>query len=289
MEGSKYIATFVVIKVKGYFKIKKSMKKTVLTLFGLFISLMGYAQQLNALGEKMVKELTISNSRGINERIVFEYNDNNKVRSLSIYDGQNNLVEKFYEENGKIKHKGYDIYTESISYDIQSDEDGNITSIETILFDDDNIPVSKYRYNFKYTWDNGKYRFDESKRIEYRYDEDIQDYVKSDYECVDRLYNVNGLFKDKDDWNIETDFEHINDTNVSFYAIINSCVTRYNDILRLFLTDWINVKGDYFPKYIERIKCWNITYQYDDIGNIIQITRMFDEIINNSVDIKYIF
>lgn len=247
-----------------------------------------YAQRLNGRGEKMIKEFTERNEQAILSRYVYEYDDSNKVKSLTIYNGKNELERIFYKENGKIKQRSYNGDEDCVSYDIRTDENGNVSSVEVVVYDDDKIPMNKYVYEYKYVLDDGKYRFDEIREIEYRFDKDTKKYIKFNHNLTWKLLNENGLYKTENDWSIETDFEHVNDTNVSFHGIINSCINGHWYISPLFLTDWTNIKGDYFPKYIDRVRYWNIYYKYDERGNIILMTKTFDGIIRERVDIKYV-
>lgn len=266
------------------------MRQIFIIIIFCFVScFQSQAQKLNGFGEKMVKELTLSNDGGLYVHFVYDYDVENKVKSLTVFKGDNELYEKYYKENGKIKYKGYHKTNDCLTYDIKTDEDGKIISVEVVVFDIYNKPYQKNEYKFEYIWDNGRYRFDKSTATYYGYHYKRNEFVADDFKDERQIIEENRLYKRKDNWSIETDFEHINDTNVSFYGIINSNVTTDTHIDYLFLTDWLNIKGDYFPKYIDRVSdYWNIVYRYDDKRNIIQITRMRKDIIDIQVDIKYV-
>lgn len=264
------------------------MKKSVLFLVSLFISLSVFSQRLNSDGLKMVKELTIGYGSGIADKIVYEYDENNIMKSVTVYNGQNTLKEKFYKEGGKIKHKGYDEYTSYSSYDIQTDKYGNITSVEVITYNYDRTPHRKQICYFDYVWEQNQFRLNQTKINYYGYSREDKQFVKSSYTNILNTVNDDGLIRSEDEWNSEPNKELLNDTNINFCVIV--CASMFHDayIDTLSLTDWINIRSRFLPKYKEG-KMREIIYKYDEKGNLIQLQYMWDKkVLQTEVNITYL-
>ena len=261
------------------------MKKIILILVVLITSLSVYSQKMNYDGLKMVKEVIINDDKRMRQRFVYDYGDNNEMISLTVYDCYNEPLRKYYKENGKIKYRGYDMYTNCISYDIKTDKYGNITFVDAITYNDDKTPHERKTYAFTYIYENEMFRPSQFKICYYVYSRENKNFVKSSFENISNIIEDDGLYGN--DSAIESDKEHINDTNISFYGILCPTITTDLNIDYLTLTDWINLRSNYFIKY-KNIKHLDYKYIYDTNGNVIQINGFFYGNVVTKIDITYV-
>ena len=88
-------------------------KKYVILYFCFFLfSLQSFAQRVNERGLKCVSEFEMSGRQASNQRYVFEYFDDLKLKSMSLYYGDK-LYHTFTMNNGVLTRKSYD-YTDSV-------------------------------------------------------------------------------------------------------------------------------------------------------------------------------
>lgn len=273
------------------------MKKTIAFIILYVGSFLSQAQRLNDLGLKMIKEFTytIQSQDGKvykKDRFVFEYDENDRVKSLKIYDKNNYLNECYIKEGKNIYYQNS--LTNHCKYDFKIDRYGNITEFEFIelKYEDLNLPLWKSRYVFNYVYDEEDkvFRLNDLENIGYNYNSTKKCFIKHDVNPKGYVVNYDGLYADKNQWKYIPDFEHPNDTNISFYSIICPNVgfgSLYID--NLLLMDWINIRSKYFPKNKKK-GASEYQYEYDSKGNIMKIKEVYNKTgeILNEISIKYV-
>lgn len=253
------------------------MKKIILLIAVLSISVLSNAQRINDLGLKMVKEFTLNKyEKGIlkkAERYVYEYDDNNRMVAFKKYiDGE---LEEFYSNiNGKIDYQNRYTQYNKCKYNITLDRYGNITFFEYIQLDYEKPQIPCWKKNFKFHYifeeENKVFRLDEMSSIAYNYSRSKGDYLWHDKYNISKLVEEDGLLISPNVKRYVVDKAHPNDTNVSFYGLINPNMSQSSGLISsFFLTEWINVRSNYFC--IENWTWKHLEYVYDDKGNLIKI------------------
>lgn len=80
------------------------MKQMVLAFFMFLTVFCSFAQRVNERGLKCVSEIEMSGRQTSNQRYVFEYFDDLRLKSMSVYYG-NVLYHKFTMNNGVLTRK----------------------------------------------------------------------------------------------------------------------------------------------------------------------------------------
>lgn len=234
-----------------------------------------HAQRLNDLGLKMVKEFTVRNFKSDGSvnyvtRYVYDYDKKDRMISLTVY------------TNGK-KRGDYTNDGNNITYwyylgnpckcIFKQDRYRNITSFEFIELDEEdlNTPCWKTEYKYWYSFDKGTFVLSHYAKDDYSYSPIENKFYKNKTNVKGDVINNNGLYKGTQTDAYTTDFEHPNDTNISFYMIIEGTSISYVDLFTndLMNTEWINIRSPYFPKCIYESK--ENQFHYDSKGNIIKI------------------
>lgn len=275
------------------------MKKVIFILICLICSFSLFAQRLNEQGLKMVKEIiykgyNIKGELSTKKNYLFGYNKGNKMISLDIYKN-GELIEAYINENRTFKkYQNYvsDFSKHKFSYDMF----GNITSFEYICLSekDGKTPYWKHIYTFDYDYD-GKTRQHRLRRVS----DDYSEYKRSTKSYIDissrvcaEVIDIGGLYidgsKKEGSGFYLIDYDHPNDTNMSFYGILTSGIGyRSMDFDSLLLTEWINVRSPYFAKYSTDL--YKLYFHYDDKGNLIQVEQREHGKLIRVIEIKYYY
>lgn len=278
------------------------MKKIMILLVAVLSLFTSNAQRLNDLGLKMVKEFTVTKYDGrtdgswvvkSNDRFVYGYDDNDRMISLRVYDKDNQLREEYINDGNKIKYVN-GVFTLHCKYNFTKDRYGNITQFEFIELDyiDLKTPAWKTEYNFEYVYDDGDFRLNRLLEVGYDYNREKRTFIKHESYAEGLVEDFEGLLAKKGQIGFIPDYEHPNDTNVSFYGEIFPVIGLGSSYINhLMLTDWINIRSKYFPKYRNESHL-EFQYDYDEKGNLVKI-KIFDKNskvnrVTTEISIKYV-
>lgn len=259
------------------------MKKIVFILLGLSLSLTVFSQRLNDKGEKMVKEFTYKTyDRGKVDRCdryIYDYDQNGRMTSLKIYDKTNNLKGSYANDGRKVSY--FNDMTDHCKTNFTLDRYGNITSFEFIEFDytDKKTPDWKTEYLYEYVYEEEfkAFRLKRFLVIGYDYSLSKKQFIKHETFIERNVVLEEGIYKGSingsisDDWRYKGNYDHPNDTNMSFYMLLGTNLgydCLYTD--PLLNTEWINVKSPYFPTQ-KQYNGHTYEYVYDSNGNIEKI------------------
>ena len=261
------------------------------------ICVASHAQRLNDLGLKMVKVFTVQEySKGQpskETKYVFGYDDENRMTSLDII--TNGRVSESYmkKNNAVTKYENY--LSKFGEYKFTTDRNGNIISIQFTCLDEEDgkTPNWKHVYTFDYEYDN-KTRGCRLSRVS----DDYSVYKSSTKSFIDisswvspKIIDIGGLYingsEGKGGGFYVIDYDHPNDTNMSFYGILTSGIGfRSMDFDSLLLTEWINVRSPYFAKYTTDLH--ELYFHYDDKGNLIQVDKTWFDDVVWTISIEYL-
>lgn len=135
------------------------MKSIALTiLLALVLPFSIYAQRVNERGLKCVSEIEMSGRQTSNQRYVFEYFDDLRLKSMSVYYG-NVLYDKFTMNNGVLTRKSYDYTDSDCEWVYDMDVYGNVTRITmTCLGSDGSGFKTEHTYTYaqseRHPWRN---------------------------------------------------------------------------------------------------------------------------------------
>ena len=105
------------------------MKKIFVILTILVSSVFSlYSQRVNERGLKCVSEIEMSGRQTSNQRYIFEYFDDLKLKSMSVYHGDK-LYHTFTMNNGVLTRKSYDYTDSDCEWVYDMDVYGNVTRI----------------------------------------------------------------------------------------------------------------------------------------------------------------
>ena len=105
------------------------MKKIFVILTILVSSVFSlYSQRVNERGLKCVSEFEMSGRQASNQRYVFEYFDDLKLKSMSVYYGDK-LYHTFTMNNGVLTRKSYDSSDSDCEWVYDMDVYGNVARI----------------------------------------------------------------------------------------------------------------------------------------------------------------
>lgn len=282
------------------------MKKIFFILLSLNLSLTSFSQRLNDLGEKMVKEFTYKSYNNKGEvsrcdRYVYDYDQNDRMISLKIYDKANNLRESYANDGRKVSYFNY--MTDHCKTNFTLDRYGNITSFEFIEFDyiDEKTPVWKTEYLYEYVYEEEFKAFRLKRFLDIGYDYSLskKQFIKHETFIERGIILKDGIYKGTIDdsvcldWEYKGDYDHPNDTNMSFYMLLGTNLgydSLYTD--PLLNTEWINVKSPYFPTR-KQYNGYTYEYVYDSKGNIVKIKNICkwleSNILCSEIDIFYLY
>ena len=254
-----------------------------------------HAQRLNSKGLKMVSEIErgcYTGERFLGTvRYVFDYDNQNNLVSMRIFDTQNKLWVEYKKIGNKIIKKSYDELEKYHTDTILLDDSGKLTYYKITLSNDCKSFEAIYEYHFNYNYDKEKsefYIYDIN--VLYTYIEDNGDYVsKRDLPVVKVSYVDTNPDKTFDSGIKHIDYKIINDMNVNVLPFFGFGF-NYSFLNNILKTEWGNTRSDRFPQYNEDVKTFRYAYIYDDNDNLINIKMINTSLglIKNEISIKYI-
>ena len=257
---------------------------------------LSHAQRLNEHGLKMVKQFTIHGYRdgqpSDTTKYVFGYDDHNRMISLDIMCDEEVSASYMKKNNAITKYEN--LFSEYGEAKFTVDNNGNITSFEYVYLDkEDGKPDWKNIYTFDYEFDNttNQYRLSRVSNDYSEYKRSTKSFIDISSSVYAEVIDIGGLYingsKGKGGGFYVIDYDHPNDTNMSFYAILTSSIGFMDAALdSLLLTEWINVRSSYFAKYTTDL--YKLNFRYDDKGNLIQIDKIFRGRLSWTINIEYL-
>lgn len=266
------------------------MLKKLLFAFIVLFSLQSFAQRVNERGLKCVSEFEISGREYDGYRYVFEYFDDLKLKSMSVYYGDK-LYHTFTMNNGVLTRKSYDYTDSDCEWAYEMDVYGNIARITMTCIESDGCG-----YKTEHT-----YTYAQSERHPWR------QVVEDNTIEFARLSRAKPFRRNNNDWNLKFDyrdgiiwdvtynyrhsdsdndksfgyaakrfnFNVKNDTNIDFWQL---WATRTINETIVALTEWLCLRPDFLMNDVGS----HYEYEYDNDGNLIKI-------IDRSWDMKYIY
>ena len=278
------------------------MKKIFVILTILVSSVFSlYSQRVNERGLKCVSEFKMSGRQTSNQRFVFEYFDDLKLKSMSVYYGDK-LYHTFTMNNGVLTRKSYDSPDSDCEWVYDMDVYGNVTRITmTCLGSDGSGFKTEHTYTYaqseRHPWrhviEDNEIEFarlsraepfrrnnnDNIRKFEYRdgiiWDVTYREQFPNEY--TDKRFNsVAQLFN----------FNVKNDTNIDFWQLWSTMTSNETIVA---LTEWLCLRPDYLMDWKDGY--FEYVYEYDTIGNLIKITdkRTDTNCIYMEVKIKYLY
>ena len=134
------------------------MKQITLAFFMLFPVFCSFAQRVNERGLKCVSEFEMSGRQTNNQRFVFEYFDDLKLKSMSVYYGDK-LYYTFTMNNGVLTRKSYDYTDSDCEWAYDMDVYGNVARITMTCIGSDgsgfkNEHTNTYAQSESHPWRN---------------------------------------------------------------------------------------------------------------------------------------
>ena len=278
------------------------MKKIFVILTILVSSVFSlYSQRVNERGLKCVSEIEMAGRQTSNQRYVFEYFDDLKLKSMSVYHG-NVLYHTFTMNNGVLTRKSYDSPDSDCEWVYDMDVYGNVTRITmTCLGSDGSGFKTEHTYTYaqseRHPWrhviEDNEIEFarlsraepfrrnnnDNIRKFEYRdgiiWDVTYREQFPNEY--TDKRFNsVAQLFN----------FNVKNDTNIDFWQLWSTMTSNETIVA---LTEWLCLRPDYLMDWKDGY--FEYVYEYDTIGNLIKITdkRTDTNCIDKEIKIKYLY
>lgn len=256
------------------------MKQIVLVITIILSSLCLFAQRVNERGLKCVSEIECVSS-GLVHKYVFEYFDNLKLKSMTIYT-DNKIRHRFKIENDVLTRKSYDYIDSYSTWTYDMDVYGNITRITR---EDKNTDGSRLKIEHTYTYaqsDRHPWRnVIEDNEIEWVKLPQSRIYKRNNNNWVRRFDYPNGIICEStfsykyEDAADRFNFNVKNDTNIDFWQF---WIPRTTNETIVALTEWLCLRPDYLMNDIGS----HFEYEYDSYGNLIRI-------IERSWNYKYLY
>lgn len=275
------------------------MRRITLIIIFTISSLYSFAQRVNERGLKCVSEIKMSGRQASNQRYVFEYFDDLKLKSMSVYYGDK-LYHTFTMNNGVLTRKSYDYTDSDCEWAYEMDVYGNIARITMTCMESDG---SGYKTEHTYT-------YAQSERHPWR------QVVEDNTIEFARLSRAKPFRRNNNDWNLKFDyrdgiiwdvtynyrhsdsdndnsfgyaakrfnFNVKNDTNIDFWQL---WATRTTNETIVALTEWLCLRPDFLMNDVGS----HYEYEYDNDGNLIKITdRSWDmQYVYKEIKIKYLY
>ena len=275
------------------------MLKKLLFAFIVLFSLQSFAQRVNERGLKCVSEFEMSGRQASNQRYVFEYFDDLKLKSMSVYYGDK-LYHTFTMNNGVLTRKSYDYTDSDCEWVYDMDVYGNVARITmTCLGSDGSGFKTEHTYTYaqseRHPWRNviedNEIEFARLSRAEpfrRNNNDDIRKFEYRDGIIWDVTYNYRHSDSDNDKsfgYAAKTfNFNVKNDTNIDFWQLWFSRTTNETIVA---LTEWLCLRPDYLMDFEGGYI--NYYYEYDNKGNLIRIVEKQGDCIMIEVNIKYLY
>lgn len=258
-----------------------------------------YSQRVNERGLKCVSEIEMSGRQTSNQRYVFEYFDDLKLKSMSVYYGDK-LYHTFTMNNGVLTRKSYYSPDSDCEWVYDMDVYGNVARITMTCFGPDGSGFkTEHTYTYaqseRHPWRNviedNEIEFARLSRAEPFTRNNNNDIRKFEYrdgiiwdvtyrerfpnEYTDKIFNN---LKRRFNFNVK------NDTNIDFWQLWS---TMTSNITIVALTEWLCLRPDYLMDFEGGYI--NYYYEYDNKGNLIRIVKKQGDCIMIEVKIKYLY
>ena len=258
-----------------------------------------YSQRVNERGLKCVSEIEMAGRQTSNQRYVFEYFDDLKLKSMSVYYGDK-LYHTFTMNNGVLTRKSYDSPDSDCEWVYDMDVYGNVARITmTCLGSDGSGFKTEHTYTYaqseRHPWRNviedNEIEFARLSRAEPFRRNNNDDIRKFDYRdgiIWDVTYNYRHSDSDNDksfgyaakrfNFNVK------NDTNIDFWQLWSTMTSNETIVA---LTEWLCLRPDYLMDFEGGYI--NYYYEYDNKGNLIRIVEKHGNYIMKEINIKYLY
>lgn len=277
------------------------MNKNIIILCVLLFMLpiCSFAQRVNERGLKCVSEFEMSGRQASNQRYVFEYFDDLKLKSMSVYYGDK-LYHTFTMNNGVLTRKSYYSPDSDCEWVYDMDVYGNVARITmTCLGPHGSGFKTEHTYTYaqseRHPWRNviedneiEFARLSRTKPFRRNNNDDIRKFEYRDgiiWEVTHREQFPNE-YTDKrfNSAARRFNFNVKNDTNIDFWQLWS---TRTSNITIVALTEWLSLRPDYLMDF--EGDYINYYYEYDNKGNLIRIVEKQGNYIMKEIKIKYLY
>ena len=258
-----------------------------------------YSQRVNERGLKCVSKIEMSGRQTSNQRYVFEYFDDLKLKSMSVYYGDK-LYHTFTMNNGVLTRKSYDSSDSDCEWVYDMDVYGNVARITmTCLGSDGSGFKTEHTYTYaqseRHPWrhviEDNEIEFARLSRAEpftRNNNNDIRKFEYRDGIIWEVTYNYRHSDSDNDKsfgYAAKTfNFNVKNDTNIDFWQLWFPRTTNETIVA---LTEWLCLRPDYLMDFEGGYI--NYYYEYDNKGNLIRIVEKHGNCIMKEVNIKYLY
>ncbi len=276
------------------------MKKMFVILTILVSSVFSlYAQRVNERGLKCVSEFEMSGRQASNQRYVFEYFDDLKLKSMSVYYGDK-LYHTFTMNNGVLTRKSYYSPDSNCEWVYDMDVYGNVARITmTCLGPDGSGFKTEHTYTYaqseRHPWRN----VIEDNEIEFARLSRVEPFTRNNND-----WNLKFDYRDGIIWEVTYNYRHSdsdndksfgyaakrfnfnvkNDTNIDFWQLWSTMTSNETIVA---LTEWLSLRPDYLMDFEGGYI--NYYYEYDNKGNLIRIVEKQGDCIMIEVNIKYLY
>ena len=258
-----------------------------------------YSQRVNERGLKCVSEIEMSGRQTSNQRYVFEYFDDLKLKSMSVYYGDK-LYYTFTMNNGVLTRKSYDYTDSDCEWVYDMDVYGNVARITmTCLGSDGSGFKTEHTYTYaqseRHPWRN----VIEDNEIEFARLSRAEPFRRNN-----NNWNLKFEYRDGIIWDVTYNYRHSdsdndksfgyaaktfnfnvkNDTNIDFWQL---WFPRTSNETIVALTEWLSLRPDYLMDF--EGDYINYYYEYDNKGNLIRIVEKQGDYIMIEVNIKYLY
>ena len=275
------------------------MRKFLLAILFYIFAFCSFAQRVNERGLKCVSEFEMSGRQASNQRYVFEYFDDLKLKSMSVYYGDK-LYHTFTMNNGVLTRKSYYSPDSDCEWIYDMDVYGNVARITmTCLGSDGSGFKTEHTYTYaqseRHPWRNviedneiEFARLSRTKPFRRNNNDDIRKFEYRDgiiWEVTHREQFPNE-YTDKRFNSVAQrfNFNVKNDTNIDFWQL---WFPRTSNETIVALTEWLSLRPDYLMDF--EGDYINYYYEYDNKGNLIRIVEKQGDYIMIEVNIKYLY
>ena len=275
------------------------MKQIALAFFMLFNVFCSFAQRVNERGLKCVSEVEMSGRQTSNQRYVFEYFDDLKLKSMSVYYGDK-LYYTFTMNNGVLTRKSYDYSDSGCEWVYDMDVYGNVARITmTCLGSDGSGFKTEHTYTYaqseRHPWRN----VIEDNEIEFARLSRAEPFIRNNNDWNRKFEYRDGIiwevthreqfpneYTDKRFNSVAQRFNFSvkNDTNIDFWQL---WFPRTSNETIVALTEWLCLRPDYLMDF--EGDYINYYYEYDNKGNLIRIVEKQGNYIMKEIKIKYLY
>lgn len=275
------------------------MRRIILIIIFTVASLCSFAQRVNERGLKCVSEFEMSGRQASNQRYVFEYFDDLKLKSMSVYYGDK-LYHIFTMNNGVLTRKSYDYADSDCEWAYEMDVYGNIARITmTCIGADGSGYKTEHTYTYAQSERNPWRQIVEDNTIEFARLSRAKPFKRNNND-----WNLKFDYRDGIIWDVTYNYRHSdsdndknfgyaakrfnfnvkNDTNIDFWQL---WATRTTNETIVALTEWLCLRPDYLMDF--EGDYINYFYEYDDKGNLIRIMEKHGDCIMKEIKIKYLY